>query len=385
MSNSWEIAVRPTPFHHRMAELAHTNQWSQRLGWTLAAAFDTPDTEHAALRNRCTFSDRSALVTYEVTGREASAYLDRLAGGCGGHVREGQSRRVVICNEDGHLIADGCVLRPSKDEWWLVLPLRVSDWMALSATGFDCVIRDISEELACLAVDGPSSCAALLSAGFGGLQALRPGGVRDMKIGSTRCVVTRRSPLGGLGYELRVPVVDALWILDRFRRDASYFSPVPLGTKAADVAQLEAGHARLGVDYASAHVSPRDQRRTPLELGLGSLVLTSDGTFTGRTSLQHQRRQGAPRALVGLEVEGVGLPDGRAVFDGNRKAGHLTSVAWSPSCKHVVGLADLSADVLGTSRDLAVLGPDGSRRGACIVSRPFFVCANSRRTPPDAQ
>lgn len=380
-----DIAVRPTPFHHRMAELSRTNEWTRQLGWTLAAGFDTPETEHAALRNRCTFADRTALATYEVSGPEARAYLDRLAGGIGGHMKVGSSNRVVLCDDDGHLIADGTVMQVDDHRSWLVLPVRVSDWLEISRHGFDCTIEDISDHITTLAVEGPSACAALLSAGFGGLEALRPGGVRDMKLGRTHCVVTRRSPLGGLGYELRLSVEGALPVLDRFRREAAYFAPVPIGTNVQSLAQLEAGFPRAGIDYAPALTADLANRRTPLELGLGRFLRLDADAFTGRKALERQRLRGAGHALVGLEVEGTDLPDGTTVFDGDAPAGRVTSIAWSPSCKRVIALADVSSDVLGSARALNMRGADGRRIAATIVPRPFYICANARRTPPEAQ
>ncbi len=382
---TWHLATLPTPFHFRMAELSRTNMWTQRLGWTLADVYDTVEAEHAALRNGCAFSDRTALATYSITGRDAAAYLDRLAGGCGGEVSIGRSRRVVLSDDVGGLIADGVVMRPCEQEWLLTLPVRSFDWLLVSAMGFDCTVADVSETIATLAVEGPTSCAALLSAGFGGLQALRPGGVTVMKVGRTPVTVARISCTGGLGYEMRVGADNALWLLDRIRREAVLFRPVPVGQKALALARLEAGHAAAGSDYESTLTAPQSLRRTPLELGMGSLIDWDNGTFTGKAALERQRQRGAASALVGLEIAGAEVPEVHTIHLARRIVGHMNSVAWSPTCKRVIALADISADVLGGDDDLYIVSRSGQPRAAKIVQRPFFRCANACRTPPDAQ
>lgn len=383
--HSWDLAVQPTPLHARTAQFNRTNQWTQELGWTLPSVYDHLHTEHAALRNACILSDLNGIVTYQLSGREVSDYLNRLAGGCGGEVNVGKSRRVAISDDEGGLIADGVVLRPDQSQWLLTLPVRCLDWLSISAKGFDCDIQDVSETISTFAFDGPSSCAALLAAGMGGIEALRPGSVRSLNVGMVNVTVARISATGGLGYEIRCGIDDALFVFDRVRLGADFFRPVFAGQRARHLAQLEAGHPRANHDYETALTASLANRRSALEVGLGALLEFSKDHFTGKGALLRQRDSGAQRAIVGIEVDGELLPDGRLISISTGTIGHVSSIAWSPSCKNQIGLADIRADILGSASEISLTGKTGQKIPVKIASRPFYICPNARRTPPEAQ
>lgn len=382
---NWHMAVRPTPLHPRMAEASRTNQWSQRLGWTVPEMIDTHEAEHATLRTRCTLADRTPLATYRFNGPDTAACLNRLAGGCGGNVSVGGSRHVALCDDGGALVADGIVMRPDIATWLLTLPVRAFDWLSLAVEGFECAVEDVSDQIATLGVEGPASCATLLSAGFAGLEALRPGAVRILKIGQAQVVVARRSATAGLGYELRMAVDDAVFIFDRVRRDGAFWRPQPVGEATLRLTRLEAGLIHEGAEYTTALIADPDARRSPLELGLGALLDLSVTHFTGHSALTAQRQHGPERALIGLEIEGDIRPQTNMLMADNKTVGRLTSVEWSPACKRIIALADIDAGALGNARDLQVFAPGGPLLSARIVPRPFYRCETARRTPPDAQ
>ncbi len=381
---TWDLAVQPTPLHLRTSQFNVANRWTDELGWTLPSVYSSIASEHAALRNACTMSDLTALATYSLRGADVGSYLNRLAGGTAGTVKVGASRRAVMCDDRGGLIAEGVVMRADTADWKLTLPVRCLDWLTLSARGFDCDIEDVSDHVCAFAVEGPSSCAALLAAGFAGLEALRPGGVRQLKVGSAGVTVMRRSATGGLGYEVRCAVSDALFVFDRTRRGAELFRPVLAGEQVRSLARLEAGHCRLRTDYESALIAREVDRRSPLELGLGHLVNLDVGPFTGKAALVRQKREGAHRALVGIELDGASLPEGRLLSMSTEIVGRISSLGWSPARKRIIGLADVRAASLGVNRQLSATGSDGRPVSARIVPRPFYVCPNAHRTPPDA-
>ncbi|MEP0070063.1 glycine cleavage T C-terminal barrel domain-containing protein [Pyruvatibacter sp.] len=382
---SWDLAVRPTPLHARTAQFNRTNQWTQMLGWTLPSVYDHLEGEHAALRNACALSDLNGLVTYQLSGLDVRGYLNRLAGGCGGDVGVGKCRRVTISDDEGGLIADGVVIRADQSQWLLTLPVRCLDWLITSTHGFDCSVQDVSDTTSTFSLDGPSSCAALLAAGMGGIEALRPGAVRALNVGTAKVTVARISATGGLGYEIRCDIDDALFVFDRVRLGAELFRPVFAGQHARHLAQLEAGHPRANHDYESALTASLDNRRSAFEVGLGALLVFSGGHFTGKNALMRQRENGAQRALVGFEVDGELQPDGRLISTPAGIGGEVASLAWSPSCKKQIGLADLRADILGSAGEISMQGQVGQKIPVKIVSRPFYTCPNARRTPPEAQ
>jgi aminomethyltransferase len=178
----------------------------------------------------------------------------------------------------------------------------------------------------------------------------------------------------------------------------------PAGMLALDVARVEAGLLLIDVDfYSSRKALIEPQTYTPFEMGLGRLVAPEKESFIGSDALAHARRHGAPRMIVGLEVdwsqveavyEQYGLaPVAPAaasrvavpVRKGNRQVGRATTTAWSPILKRLIALATIDAPhyAIGTRLEIEVT-IEGVRHfvGATVVATPFFSPARKTATPP---
>src|ERR1700704_2070632 len=80
----------------------------------------------------------------------------------------------------------------------------------------------------------------------------------------------------------------------------------PIGSKALNIARIEAGFILPNIDFLSAEHTIRSGReRSPLELGLAWLVDFRKGHFTGRRALLAEQHRGPVRRLVGLDIEGT--------------------------------------------------------------------------------
>jgi len=167
----------------------------------------------------------------------------------------------------------------------------------------------------------------------------------------------------------------------------------PVGSRALNMARIEAGFILPNLDFVSAaHTLYVGTERSPLELGLAWLVDFKKGHFTGRRALLAEQQRGPRRQLVGLDVEGTKpalnalLYTGRS---GKTQAGSVTSAIWSPTCKRNLALAMLEAPFIAPgstvwaeiylNRELV-----WERRmvRARVVERPFFAPARRRATPP---
>src|SRR6266403_488164 len=121
----------------------------------------------------------------------------------------------------------------------------------------------------------------------------------------------------------------------------------PIGSRALNIARIEAGFLLPHLDFVSAaHTLHVGTERSPLELGLAWLVDFNKGHFTGRRSLLAEQRRGPRRQLVGLNVEGNKPAHNALLYSGRsgrKEAGSVTSAAWSPTCKRNLALAMLDA------------------------------------------
>ena len=119
-------------------------------------------------------------------------------------------------------------------------------------------------------------------------------------------MVSRTGFTGDLGYELWMQPQDAEAVWDALMEVGRTRALRPIGSRALNIARIEAGFLLPNVDFVSAeHTLYLGTERSPLELGLAWLVDFNKGHFTGRRALLEEQRRGPRRLLVGLDVEGT--------------------------------------------------------------------------------
>jgi aminomethyltransferase len=382
-----------TPFHERTRALSQLDSFIAWAGYTTVDVYSSVEQEYFAIRNASTLYDLSPMAKYRIAGPDALAYLNRLVTR---DLRKLKSQRVAYClwcNDAGHLIDDGTVFRLRESEYRLCAQERQLDWLLASAIGFDLEIRDVSEDLAALALQGPTSCAVLKSLGLAKVEQLKPFELGCFELRGMALEISRTGFTGDLGYELWVRPQDATALWDELMTAGGSRGLRPLGSRALNIARIEAGFLLPKVDYLSAEQTVRtDRERSPLELGLAWLVDFDKGHFTGRRALLAQQRAGLRRKLVGLDIEGNKPAQGAllyATWAGKRCIGHVTSGVWSPTCKRNIALAMLDAPYFDSAREVWAeiyvnreLAWERRLCAARLVERPFFAPERRRSTPP---
>jgi aminomethyltransferase len=299
----------------------------------------------------------------------------------------------VWCNDAGHLIDDGTIFRLGSSEYRICTAARQIDWLLDSATGFDVEIGEITEEIAALAVQGPTSCAVLKTVGLQGVETLKPFEIGYFTLGSHPITLSRTGFTGDLGYELWMQPEGAEAVWDALMAAGRSRGIRAIGSQALNVARIEAGFLLPNVDFVSAEHTIRTGRdRSPLELGLGWLVDFDKGHFTGRRALLTEKRRGPRRQLVGLDIAGNKPAHNSLLYtdaSGKREIGSVTSAIWSPTCKRNIALAIVDAPhfQIGSTvwaeiylnRELVW---ERRMSRAQIVERPFFAPDRRRATPP---
>lgn len=389
-----------TPFHERQRALSQLDSFVPWAGYTTVDVFTSVEQEYFAVRNASSLYDLTPMVKYRISGSDALRFLNRLVTRDLRKLKPGKVAYTVWCDDAGHLIDDGTVFCLAPDEYRLCTAERQLDWLRASAIGFDVEIREVTEEVAALAVQGPTSCRLLRAIGLPGVERLKPfehaqfampraaGGAADIVM-----MVSRTGFTGDLGYELWMAPADAESVWDALMAAGSTRAVRPIGSRALNIARIEAGFILPNADFVSAaHTLYLGTERSPLELGLAWLVDLEKGHFTGRRALAAEIARGPRRQLVGLDIEGTKPAHNALLYSarsGRKEAGSVTSAAWSPTCKRNLALAmvDAAHIALGSrlwaeiylNRELV-----WERRmvRARVVERPFFAPARRRSTPP---
>jgi aminomethyltransferase len=382
-----------TPFHERARALSQADSFIPWAGYTTVDVFTTMEQEYFAIRNAATLYDLTPMVKYRVAGPGAVPYLNRLVTRDIAKLKPDRVAYCVWCNDAGHLIDDGTVFRLGSSDYRLCTAERQIDWLLDSAIGFDVEISEVTEQIAALALQGPTSFAVLKTLGLAGVEKLKPFEIGYFTVGPHALTVSRTGFTGDLGYELWMepqaaePVWDALMAAGRSRGIRA------IGSLALNTARIEAGFLLPNVDFVSAEHTIRTGRdRSPLELGLGWLVDFNKGHFTGRRALRSESIQGPRRRLVGLDIAGNKPAHNALLYtdeSGKQEIGSVTSAVWSPTCKRNIALAIVEAPHFQTGSTVWAeiylnreLVWERRMSRAQIVERPFFAPERRRTTPP---
>jgi len=382
-----------TPFHARARQLSQLDSFIPWNGYTTVDVFTTVEHEYFAIRNASTLYDLSPMAKYRIAGPDALRFLNRLVTRDLAKLKPDRVAYVVWCNDEGHLIDDGTVFRLGESDYRLCAQERQLDWLLDSAIGFDVEILDVTEAFAGLALQGPTSCAVLKAAGLGGVERLKPFDIGYFQLGGIALTVSRTGFTGDLGYELWMDPRDAESVWDRLMAAGRSRGIRPLGSRALNIARIEAGFLLPNVDFLSAERTLRVGReRSPFELGLDWLLDFRKGHFTGRRALLAEQRSGIARRLVGLDIEGNKPAHNALVYSaraGRREIGSVTSATWSPTCKRNIAYALLEAPYVRVGTEVWVeiyvnseLTWERRMRAARVVDKPFYAPERRRASPP---
>jgi aminomethyltransferase len=382
-------------FHARTLELCESLNYRDWAGYYAVSSYETHyEHEYNAIRNACALIDISPLFKYRIEGRDAMRLVNRVITRDASRMAVGQVYYTPWCDDEGKVIDDGTVTRLSDQvfRWTAADPsLR---WLTESASGLDVRIEDISESVAALALQGPTSARLLARVCDADLSLLKYFRCTSGHIAGVPVDVSRTGYTGDLGYEIWMPWDSALQVWDAIVSAGPAFDLHPAGMLALDIARIEAGLLLIDVDFhGSRKALIETQKYSPYELGLGRLVDLKKGPFVGRSALAEEVRRGIARQIVGLEVdwtaveklyEAVGLPPTAPaatsrvavpVYSGRTQVGRATSTTWSSTLKKLIALATVDAPhyALGTKLEMEMtVDAVRHRATATVVPTPFF-------------
>lgn len=382
-------------FHARTLELCESLNYRDWAGYYAVSAYETHyEHEYNAIRNACALIDISPLYKYRLAGPDAVRLVNRVITRDASRMSVGQVYYTPWCDEDGKVIDDGTVTRVSEQvfRWTAADPsLR---WFTGNASGLNVQIEDISESVAALALQGPTSARLLSQVCDAGLASLKYFRATTGHIAGVPVDVTRTGYTGDLGYEIWMPWDAALQVWDAIAAAGHAFDLHPTGMLALDVSRIEAGLLLIDVDFQSSRKALiESQKYSPYELGLGRLVDLKKGAFVGRAALAAEAKRGIARQIVGLELdwteveklyEAVGLPPTAPpgtsrvavpVYKGRSQVGRATSTTWSTTLKKMIALATIDAPhyALGTTVEMEMTVEAVRHRAtATVVPTPFF-------------
>jgi len=387
-----EERLKLSHFHERQAALNVREAWSQWNGYKFADYYYDVEYEYFCIRNTCGTYDICPMQKYYIEGPDAEAMLDRMVTRDVSKLRENRVTYVVWCTDEGRLIDDGTIFRLGSQKFMLTCGSPSLAWLKKASLGFPgLVIEDMSDRVAGLSLQGPTSCAVLKAMGLEGIENLKPFNIALFPFGSTQLMVSRTGFTGDLGYELWIDPPQALALWDTLYAAGENYGIQPYGESATNMARLEAGFIMPDMEFNEALKTVHFQHdQTPFELGLGWLVDFKKPHFNGRRALLEEQKRGPRYTLTKLDIEGNKVAEGAWIYrdKGCRKhVGYVTSAMWSPAVKANIALAMIETSHVEGELWAEIHYEKELRQydkiARCtVVDKPFWSPPRARATPP---
>jgi len=393
-----------TAVHDRTFALCQSLNYREWSGFYAVSVYETHhEHEYNAIRNAAALLDVTPLYKYMLSGRDATRFVNRVITRDINKVAVNQVIYCCWCDEEGKIIDDGTITRLEEDRYrWTAADPNLR-WFRQNAIGLDVQIEEITEQLAALALQGPTSGKLLKSVAEADIENLKYFRKTSGKIGGVEVDVSRTGYTGDLGYEIWIPWQEAGKVWDALMDAGRRFDIHPTGMLALDVARIEAGLILADVDYISSKKALITSRKySPAEVGLTKLVHYDKENFIGREALLAEQKAGAKRQLVGLEID---WSEFEALFDrmglapqtpatasrvhvplykGREQVGRATSTTWSPLLKQLIALASVDSRQAEPGSRLHVeITVEAVRHkvSATVRQLPFFNPPRKTRTP----
>jgi aminomethyltransferase len=384
-----------TALHERTLALCQSLNYREWSGYYAVSAYETHhEHEYNAIRNAAALFDITPLYKYRITGKDATRLVDRIITRDIHKVKPGQVIYCCWCDEQGMVIDDGTITRLDEDTYRWTAADPSLRWFRQNGLNMEVEIEDVSEKLAALALQGPTSGRLLKAVADADITNLKYFHFTSGKISGVPVDISRTGYTGDLGYEIWIDWSQAVKVWDALMDAGKRFDIHPAGMLALDVARIEAGLLLIEIDYTSSKKAlVASQKYSPYELGFGRMVHLEKQNFVGRNALIQQHKKGVPRQLVGLELdwteveeryEEVGLtPAAPAqasrvhvpVYLGNRQVGKATSTTWSPLLKKMIALASVETrhSQPGNKLEMEItIEAVRQKVHATVVKLPFF-------------
>jgi aminomethyltransferase len=321
-------------------------------GWEMPVQYEGVIPEHRAVRADAGAFDVSHMGELVVEGAGAREFLQSVLSNDVERLERGLAQYTLLTNEQGGIVDDLIVYELAPERFLLIVNAsnRAADfaWLHEREPG-DAEVRDVSEDYALIAVQGPRALERL------GLPAAAAFTFADGEIDGVACTVNRTGYTGEEGVELLVATGTAGELWDRVLERGV----VPCGLGARDTLRLEVCYPLHGND-----ISPETDA---ISAGLG-WVCALDTGFSGADELRRIKEAGPERKLSAFVMEEPGIPrQGMPIVDG----GEVTSGTHSPMLERGIGLGYVPAELAQPETDLTI-DVRGRNRRARVVKKPIY-------------
>jgi len=338
-------------------------------GWELPIQYPTgPKEEHLIVRRTAGLFDIDHMGQIMVSGPDALAFLQRMLTANIAAIAHQQAGYALMCYSDGAVVDDAFVYNLDSQYMIVANASNVGKderWLRWHSRPYEVTIENISSATHMLALQGPKA-AAILSALTGDSSSINLAhhACQKLELFGTTIILGRTGYTGEDGFELYMPVEQAVCAWDALIEAGKPFGLAPIGLAARDSLRLEPCMPLYGQELGPD--------RTPIQAGLGWAISFSKGNFVGRDALAKERLEGPAEKLVAIQMLDPGVPrHGYTVVHGLEAVGEVTSGIYSPTLDAFIAMAYVPRRLAAVGTEIGV-SIRGKARRAIVVKKPFY-------------
>jgi len=338
-------------------------------GWEMPVRYgSTLGDEHFAVRESVGVFDVSHMGEFIISGPKALDLVSYVSSNDPSTLKIGDAQYSCLPNQDSGIVDDMIIYRTDEEEYMLVVNASniEKDWNWIAShNSMGADMRDISDDIALLAVQGPKATDLLKHLTDVNLNEIefyhftkgRLAGIDDIIISATGYT-------GSGGFELYVPASDASMVWDAIFSIDSEIKVAPAGLGARDTLRLEMGYCLYGNDI--------DDTTSALEAGLGWITKWNHD-FVQKERLQSQKENGITRKLIGLKMIDKGIPrQGYEILNTDGIViGKITSGTISPMLDQGIGMGYVEVPYHKTGTEILI--QIRKKQLPAVVSRAPFI------------
>lgn len=338
-------------------------------GWAVPMQFAAGSREeHLYTRAHCGVFDLTHMGRFVVTGTQRVAYLQHVLSGNVRALDVRQAMYTLIPDAQGGAMDDAYLYRFEEDRFLLVVNAvnmeKDRAYLTAELAGFDAQLKDVTDTLAQMAVQGPQA-KEILCAMSGTTQVTEPmkNALNVLRLDGRTAYISKTGYTGEpIGYEVFTAAEDAEMVWNRLIE----LGARPVGMAARDSLRLEAGMPayghELGTDQNGAVIPAFAMPMAKFAVSFAQ----DKGEYVGRGLLQQQfdaysriiNRDFSDNAALEKRIRPItvlgegAVQEGDRLYRDGREVGYVTSIAAAPYYKHA--LTGLTGQIEQASADRSI-------------------------------
>ena len=322
-------------------------------------AFEVVAQECKAVRENVGLLDISGFSRYEVTGKDAQAWLNRIMSSR--LPKPGRARLATMLSPEGKLKGDLTVFNWGDGSWWIMGSYYLREWHMrwfddhIGSDDGDVAVSDVSDATVGFSISGPNARDVLekLTHQDVSNEALPFLGCQIMDVGLIRAKVGRLSVVGERGYEINCSAAEHITLREMLLEAGAEFGIREVGFYAMNSLRLEKSFGIWSFEFR--------QEYTPGMTGMDRWIDFSKEEFTGReASLKEKETGSAAMKLVTLEIDSKDADASgyEPIWKDGKRIGYVTSGGYGHTVSKSLAMALVEPDmaVPGTELTAHIVG-----------------------------